>query len=204
MTVDTTARDRALFQIFGEPRGGRIVSPSPELVRDASVDPADPRWLTTGVYAFERPDAANAYATAGLSELGYELCIESPDEAWAIECLTTVLVQQLASAAGRRPARPIAPGQWIPLRPALPVPETTKMRALAPTRHARSPLSTGAEIVQLVGMTKRELAWVVAESIPLADYVERVERQFGRVTDLARADIDVPDIGLPESKRYGS
>lgn len=203
MTVDITARDRALFHVFGQPRGA-LLAPKPELVRDVIGDPVDARWRTIGVYVFDAAGGAKAFVTAGLSELGYELCIESANEAWATECLTTLLVQQVASAVGRRPARPITPDQWIPLRPMLPVPETTKMRALAATRHARSPLSTGAELVQLVGMTKRELAWLVAESVSLSDYLERVARQFGLRTDLARPDIDVPDIGLPESKRYGS
>jgi hypothetical protein len=48
-------------------------------------------------------------------------------------------------------------------------------------------------------MTKRELAWVVAESVSIADYVERLDHDVGRCTSLSRSDMEVPDVYIPEA-----
>jgi hypothetical protein len=214
MPADNDARDRALFAILGEPRGGGIALPQPDVVLSMMGAPIDPIWMTMGVYVLQNAAGKTTYCTAGLSNpfdpplepgvcgLGYELCMESADEAWAIDCLMTLLFYQLAGLHERRPGRPIRPGEWMPLRPALPIPEGTKLRAFATTLHAASPVrgeSGRFDLVQLVGMTKRELAWLVAESVSVADFIERIDDEVGRVTALDRSDMEVPDVDVPEA-----
>jgi hypothetical protein len=215
-------RDQSLFKLFGQVRKNPIALPPPELVRGICGE-VDPRWLRNGVYVFEPTSERNSFAfcTAGLSTpwdarglpddprgidsgLGFELCLELDRfDLWAVDCLTRLMFYQVAVAAGRRAGRPIHPGEWLPFRPLLASPGAGPLRAFATLLHPSDHFlirSGRVELVQLIGMTRAECAWIMAENLPVSSFLEKHVQRFGRVTLLERSDLDVPDYPVPPER----
>jgi hypothetical protein len=217
-------RDTRLHACFGTPYRGQIATPSIEFL-GRFFRLVDPCWTNNGVYAYEPTPERTSWVlvTAGLSTpwdiddvgslpaspeevpsgLGMEVVLEVDDlDHWAINVLNGLMAYQIAVSIGDLEGRRLEPHDRIPLKGMGLLPGGESMiQAVATTKPVRFPhrvvcASGSVDLLQIIGITRREYAWSIEHGI--TELLVRHRAKWGEVTGLSREELPLSgDSDLP-------